>query len=167
MNAALLAYLDAYWATHLGCRPSDLRSQNTLIVPDPTRAGATICLIGGTCIMAAAPAVAAALKLSVGLRAPAQAFEPRRLRFATENFDLPLCGPEAVLTIEVPENQWNGIHWIEPNESEIDVRAAVAGADGIPLMTVPLPRRLARSVAESCGFQLYATIIHLGERVNL
>jgi hypothetical protein len=166
MTPALLAHLDAHWAAHLRCQPSDLRSQNTLIIPDPDRAGATICLIGGTCIMAAAPAVAAALKQSVGMRAPAQAFEPGRLRYATADFALPLCGPEAVLTIEVPEIKWNGMNWIEPSDSEIEVQAAVAVATGIPVMTVPLQRRLARQVAEACGFQLYATLIHLGERVN-
>ena len=166
MNPALLARLDAHWATHLRCQPADLRSQNTLIIPDPARSGATICLIGGMCIMTAAPAVAAALKQSVGMRAPAQAFEPGRLRYATADFALPLCGPEAVLVANVPEIKWNGMCWIEANESEIEVRAAVAMAAGIPLMTVPLQRRLARLIAESCGFQLYATIIHLGERVN-
>ena len=167
MTPALLARLDAHWATHLRCQPSDLRSQNTLVISDSTRTGATVCLIGGTCIMAAAPAVAAALKQSVGMRAPAQAFEPGRLRYATADFALALCGPEAVLVADVPEIRWNGMRWIEPSESEIEVQAAVAGADGIPVMTVPLPRRLARQIAESCGFKLYATIIHLGERVDL
>lgn len=166
MTPALLARLDAHWATHLRCQPADLRSQNTLIISDPDRAGATVCLIGGTCIMAAAPAVAAALKQSVGMRAPAQAFEPGRLRYATADFALPLFGPEAVLVAEMPECNWNKIQLIEPGESEIEVQAAMAGATGIPLMTVPLQRRPARSVAESCGFQLYATLIHLGERVN-
>ncbi len=166
MNPALLARLDTYWATHLRCQPADLRSQNTLIIPDPARSGATICLIGGTCVMAAAPAVAAALKQSVSMRAPAQAFEPGRLRYATADFALPLLGPEAVMVVEMPECNWNKIQLIEPGDTETDVRAAVAMATGIPLMTVPLQRRLARLIAESCSFQLYATIIHLGERVN-
>ncbi|MBI3242260.1 MAG: hypothetical protein HYZ49_08210 [Chloroflexi bacterium] len=167
MTPALLARLDALWATHLRCQPADLRSQNTLIISDSTRTGATICLIGGTCVMAAAPAVAAALKQSVGMRAPAQAFEPGRLRYATADFALPLFGPEAVMVAETPENNWNKIQRIEPGDSETDVRAAVSMATGIPLMTVPLQRRPTRLIAESCGFKLYAALIHLGEGFNL
>jgi len=163
MTPALLARLDALWAAHLHCQPADLRSQNTLIFDDPNRTGAIVCLLSGTCVIAAAPLAAAALRLSVGTRTPAQAFEPGRLREAVAGFNLALFGPNAVLAATPKAEARNQICWVESGLPGDQLQQAATVADGIPMISIPMRLRLDRLAADQCGFRLYAAVIHLGE----
>lgn len=163
MRPDLLACLDAHWAARLHCQPSLLRSQNTHIIADPHRAGAEVWLFDKTCVTIAAPSVAHALHASIGKRAPAQAFEPSRLRDAISMFDLELHGPEAILAFDGYSVNANGIHWIKASDAEPEIAAAVrtAAAAGIPLVAISLKCRPARRAAEACGFELYASVIFI------
>jgi hypothetical protein len=163
MTPALLARLDALWAAHLHCQPADLRSQNTLIIDDPTRRGAIVCLRNGSCVITAAPALAPTLRLSVGTRTPAQAFEPGRLREAMADFNLTLSGPNAVLVAMPKGEVQDRVCWVKPGLPEDQLQSAIAASDGIPMISIPMRLRTDRLVADQCGFRLYAGVIHLGE----
>lgn len=163
MPPDLFARLDALWATHLHCQPADLRSQSTLIFDDPTRSGGMVCLLSGTCVMAAAPAVAAALRRSVGTRTPGQAFEPGRLREAVSNFNLALSGPNALLVAIPNGDVQDRICWIESGLPEDRMQQVITASSGIPMISIPMRLRTDRLVADQCGFKLYAGVIHLGE----
>ncbi len=166
MSPDFLVRLDAHWAAFLRCRPGDLHSKTNHFISDPARTGAVVCLLDKTCIIAAAPPIAAALRQSVGTRNPAQAFEPSRLRAATADFALPLRGPEAVLVAEAPSGRCSGIYWITCGEAVPEFESELNRADGIPMCSIPLYRRAARRAAEACGFHLYASVIYLGERTT-
>ena len=166
MRPDLLAHLDAHWAARLHCQPSLIRSQLTSIISDPAHTGAEVWLFDKSCVMIAAPPVAHALQVSVGKRTPAQAFEPSRLRDAVSMFDLELHGPDAILALCQPSVSANGINWIRASEVESEIAAAVrvAVATGIPMVDIPLKCRPPRRAAEACGFELYASVVFIGDR---
>lgn len=166
MRPDTLARLDAHWAARLHCQPSLLRSQSTHIIADPARPGAEVWLFDKTCVMIAAPPLARALTASVGKRTPGQAFEPSRLREAVGESGLELRGPEAILALAPTRARAKKIQWITASETESEMTAslrAIAPAR-IPMVTIPLKCRPARRAAESCGFELYATVIFIGDR---
>ncbi len=168
MRPDLLAQLDIHWAARLGCVASTLRNQDTNILSDSKRASAEVWLFDKTCVMVAAPLVARALKASVGTRAPLVAFEPGRLKEAVANFGLELYGPDAVLVLADRKTRSKAIRWIPAAETESELADAVRrAAAGIPMVTISIKQRLARRVAESAGFELYASAIFLGERPSL
>lgn len=166
MRPDLLAHLDAHWAARLGCESSTLRNQNTNIISALDRASAEVWLFDKTCLIVAAPPVARALKASVGTRAPLVAFEPIRLKEAVADFGLELHGPEAFLVLADRKAHSKAIRWIPAMDTESELAAAVraAAATGIPIVAISLKQRIARRLAESMGFELYASAIFLGER---
>lgn len=165
MLPAYFAHLDSHWARHLHCSPHDIRANRTLIIAHPHKSGATAWLFDKTCLITAAPHIAAVLQLSVGTRTPMQAFEPGRLRAATADFGLPLTGPESILVCEIAGAHSYSPAWVDPSEDASEVGESLAAAGGgIALMCVSLRARAARRAAETCGFVLYASAIHIGER---
>ncbi len=168
MRPDLLAHLDACWAARLNCDPSLLHNQNTNILPDPCRFGAEVWLFDKTCVMVAAPPLAQALKASVGMRNPLVAFEPGRLKATMATFGLELHGPEAILVWADAAATPQAIHWIPARETEAElatvIRGGTVGGSRILAVTIPLKQRPARRAAESYGFELYASVIYLGER---
>jgi hypothetical protein len=169
MRPDLLDLLDAHWAARLGCAASTLRNQDTNIISDPDRAAAEVWLFDKTCVMVASPPVTRALKASVGTRAPLVAFEPSRLKEAVADFRLALHGPEAILVLADCSPPASTLCWIPALESDSELAAAVlkAAAAGIPAMAVSLKQRVTRRLAETAGFELYASAIFLGERPSL
>src|SRR5574337_1461295 len=165
MRPDLLAHLHAHWAARLGCESSTLRNQSTNIISALNRASAEVWLFDKTCVIVAPPRVGRALKASVGTRAPLVAFEPSRLKEAVADFGLELHGPEAVLVLADCKAKSKTIRWIPATgtESEMDAAVRIAAATGIPMVAISLKQRAARRLAESMGFELYASAIFLGE----
>lgn len=158
MRSDLLATLDLYWAEHLQCPADYIRSNQTIILTDPTRHGGTVWLIGRTCLIAASPHLAQVLKGSVGSRAAMQAFEPSRLKSATAHLGLNVSSPESVLAWGHSADR---IAWIDPNHLH-----DLNGFDGIGLVSLSLRQHTERKMAEAHGFELYAGVIDLGERIR-
>ncbi len=158
MRSDLLATLDSYWADHLQCPAHYIRSNQTIVLTDSTRHGGTVWLIGKTCIIAASPHLAQVLKDSVGSRAAMQAFEPSRLKSATAHLGINVSSPESVLALGLSTDR---IAWIDPNQLH-----DLNGFDGIGLVGLSLRQHTERKAAEAHGFELYASVIDLGERVR-
>jgi hypothetical protein len=170
MRPELLARLDAHWAAHLHCDPAGLHNENTNIIVDDQRTGVEVWLFGRTCVMAGPTPLARALKTSVGTRNPIVAFEPGRLRDAIAFFGLPLHGPEAILVhaaagaavqaaLSTP-----AVTWLAPQAEAAGLDAALRAAAGLPALALSLKDRAARRAAEACGFELYASVIYLGDK---
>ncbi len=168
MRPDTLTFLDSHWAAHLRCSPSDLRSQRTLFLPDPDRAGAAVWLIDKTCALAASPPLTDHLRELLGSRAPGQAFEPGRLKMIAAEYGLPFHGPEAVLAADSGGFTSDGLRWINSFESASEIQSSLgeAGERGLPLISISLAHRAARRAADACGFELYATVIYIGERTH-
>lgn len=168
MPHEFLRCLDRRWALHLHCSPADLRSRQTVVLADADRSGAAVWLIERTCVIAAAPPLAAALRRSVGSRNPMQAFDLGRLKNAAADFGLPVREPESVLAAPVAAASGEGILWISPAETEEELRAALDQASHVcaALMSLTLRQHAARRAADACGFVLYASVIYIGERVH-
>jgi hypothetical protein len=158
MRSDLLTILDSYWAEHLQCPAHYIRSNQTIVLTDSTRHGGTVWLIGKTCLIAASPHLAQVLKSSVGSRAAMQAFEPSRLKSATAHLGINVSSPESVLALGLSTDR---IAWIDPNQLH-----DLNGFDGIGLVSLSLRQHTERKVAETRGFELYASVIDLGERVR-
>ena len=158
MRSDFLATLDSYWAQHLQCPADYIRSNQTIILTDPARLGGTVWLIGKTCLISAAPHLAQTLKSSIGTRAAMQAFEPSRLKSATAHLGITVTGPESVLALGHSADR---IEWIDPNHLR-----DLNGFDGIGLVSLTLRQHAERKAAEAHGFELYASVIDLGERVR-
>ena len=158
MRSDLLATLDSYWAEHLQCPAHYIRSNQTIILTDSTRHGGTVWLIGKTCLIVASSHLAQTLKASVGSRAAMQAFEPSRLKSATAHLGINVSGPESVLALGHSADR---IAWIDPNHLH-----DLNGFDGIGLVSLSLRQHAERKTAEARGFELYASVIDLGERVR-
>jgi hypothetical protein len=159
MRAEALALLDAHWATHLGCPIEHVRSNQTILIPHPQRTGGSVWLIGGrTCVIAASTQIISVLKTSVGTRAPMQAFDPARLKAAILHLGVSVQGPEAILALDrASEN----LTWLEANQL-----TNLNGFNGLGLIALPLKQHADRKAAEAQGFELYASVIDLGERVR-
>ena len=168
MRPDTLTFLDSQWAAHLHCSPSDLRSQRTLFIPDPDRAGAAVWLIAKTCALAASPPLTDHLRELLGSRAPGQAFEPGRLKMIAVEYGLPFHGPEAVLAADSGRFTAEGLCWINSCESASEIQSSLEEADdrGLPLISISLAHGTARRAADACGFELYATVIYIGERIH-
>ncbi len=168
MRPDTLALLDSFWAAHLHCSPADLRSQRTLFIPDPDRAGAAVWLIDKTCALAASPPLADHLRQLLGSRAPGQAFEPGRLKMIAAEYGLPFHGPEAVLAADSGGLTAESLRWMDSLESASEIQSSLgeAGHRGLPLISISLAHRAARRAADARGFELYATVIYIGERTH-
>lgn len=165
MRPDLLARLDAYWAAHLHCEPATLRNESTNIIVDPDRKGVEVWLFGKTCVMIAPPQLAAALKASVGTRNPIVAFEPGRLRDAIAFFGLSLHGPEAVLAY-TGESPAGAVSWLPACSDAGALDEARRAAAGQPMLALSHKDRAARRAADAGGFELYASVIYLGDKAR-
>lgn len=158
MRSDFLATLDSYWATHLQCPTDHIRSNQTIVLSNPARSGGTVWLIGRTCLIVAAPHIAQTLKQSVGTRAAMQAFEPSRLKSAISHLGVNVHNPEAVLALG---RSTDFVSWIDPNHLN-----DLNGFNGIGLICLSLRQHAERKLAEAQGFELYASVIDLGEKVR-
>ncbi len=82
MSSEILARVDAFWASYFGCRPEELTSGRTLVVPHAALQGYDGVLVfrhGGGCVVSVPDTVPEIERSKLRQGSPAEVFDPRFL----------------------------------------------------------------------------------------